>query len=257
MLFHTIGHDFKHDENFELIRPNGLKEYLLLIIRSDAWFVINNEKMLLKPNSMIILEKDLPHSFGALGSVYINDWVAFTYDCDSEGYLFDKIPFNRFVESKQTVETCSNIVSLMQGERLFGEKDKDMMLNLLFKALLLKLKNAFGGEYNDVHYSTLTEIRRKIYNAPAEKYTVQMFADMSYMSKSYFQHLYKKYFHTTPIEDVIASRIDYAKQLLCATNFSVRLISEMLNYGNDMQFIKQFKQVTGKTPGQYRILNGG
>lgn len=252
MMFQSIGYNFQHDKNFSIVRQNGLHEYLLLIIRSSSMFVLKNKEMQLTPNSMIILKKHSPHSFGSDGSVYVNDWVTFTFNSDTEGYLFDKILFDRFVESKKLVDECSNIVKLMQTENLNENTDKNIILNLLFKVVILKFKSGFDDKINDPHYNAISEIRKFIINTPTEKYSTQKLADMAYMSKSYFQHLYKYYFHTTPINDVILSKINYSKQLLFTTNYSVKTISEMLNYNNDIQFIKQFKQFTGETPGQYR-----
>lgn len=251
-MFQSIGYNFQHDKNFSIVRQNGLNEYLLLIIRSSSWFVLNNKKTSLKPCSMIMLKKHSPHSFGSNGSVYVNDWVTFTFDSNTEGYLFDKILFDRFIESKKLVDECSNIVKLMQTENLNEDPDKNIILNLLFKVIILKFQSGFDDKISDPHYNAISEIRKFIINTPTEKYSIQKLANMVYMSKSYFQHLYKSYFYTTPINDVILSKINYSKQLLFTTNYSVKTISEMLNYNNDIQFIKQFKQVTGKTPGQYR-----
>lgn len=255
MIFNSVGHDFRHSEDFKLIRPNGLKEYLLLIIRSDAWFIINNEKMRLKPNSMIMIEQNTPHSFGADGGRYINDWVAFNFDAGKEGFLFDKIVFNKFAQSNKIVQDCSDLIKLMQNERLSGEKE--MISELLFKVILIKFQSAFEEEEIGLHKNKMSEIRNLIYNTPTEEYSVQKLADKAYMSKSYFQHLYKQCFNTTPIKDVIASRINYSKQLLFTTDYLIKTISEILNYENDIQFIKQFKLLTGESPGQYRKRRNG
>ena len=42
------------------------------------------------------------------------------------------------------------------------------------------------------------------------------------------------------------------KQLLSSSNYSVKEISDMLNYSSDTQYIKQFKLITNMTPSEYR-----
>ena len=102
------------------------------------------------------------------------------------------------------------------------------------------------------YYNELVNLRNAIYDSPANKLTVESLADELHLSKSYFSHIYKKYFNTTPINDAIRSRIEYSKQLLYSTDYPVSKISKMLDYPHDTQFIKQFKAVTGMTPSQYR-----
>lgn len=254
MFFYTIGYDFHHDRKFKLDRPNGLNEYLLLIIRSTAQFVINHETLQLHPDSMIILNKGTPHCIEANDCQYINDWVAFRYDRAQDCFLCDNLILDQFAVSPRLAGECADIIKLMQDEKLFGGANHQMVLELLFQALLLKFQRAFGHDVRAPHYNALAEIRRLIYNTPSERYSIEALSHMAYMSKSYFQHLYQTYFHTTPLADMIRSRMIYAKQLLSATNKTVKEISELLNYSSDIQFAKQFKQMTGKKPGQYRRL---
>lgn len=94
----------------------------------------------------------------------------------------------------------------------------------------------------------IQKIRNNIYANPNKKFTIEKLAAKINLSKSYFQHCYKLCFNTTPIADVINSRIEYSKQLLVSTNFSISEITDIIGYKNDTQFIKQFKNVVKKTP---------
>ena len=55
-----------------------------------------------------------------------------------------------------------------------------------------------------------------------------------------------------PIADMIHSRIEYAKDLLSSSDYTVKMIADELSYPSDIQFIQQFKSVTGQTPKTYR-----
>ena len=61
------GYNYRHGAEFKINRPTGSGDYLLLIIRSDAFAVINGEKKLISPNSALIYNKGTPQLYGAAG----------------------------------------------------------------------------------------------------------------------------------------------------------------------------------------------
>ena len=130
---------------------------------------------------------------------------------------------------------------------------KDETLNLYFKIIRNKLSKIFGSsEPNKPYHNKLLSIRTDIYNNLWIKHSVKNLANEINISESYFQHLYKKYFGVSPIADKINSRVEYSKQLLSSSNYSVKEISDMLNYSSDTQYVKQFKLITNMTPSEYR-----
>lgn len=72
------------------------------------------------------------------------------------------------------------------------------------------------------------------------------------MSKSNFQHLYKKYFGVAFMQDLINSRIEHAKMLLLNTNLTSTAIAEQCKYKNYAHFARQFKEIVLMTPIPFR-----
>ena len=95
-------------------------------------------------------------------------------------------------------------------------------------------------------------VRTRIYNDPSAEYRIKDLAGDLNLSNSYFQHLYKNYFGLSTISYVIYSRIEFSKQLLSSTNYTIREVSEILGYENDTQFMRQFKLKTGMTATEYK-----
>ena len=95
-------------------------------------------------------------------------------------------------------------------------------------------------------------IRSKIYNQPYNNWTIGGLSHELTMCKSSFQHIYKDLFGVGPITDVIRSRTEHAKYLLSTTDISVKKISELCGYNNDIHFMRQFKKMTKATPTEYR-----
>lgn len=71
-------------------------------------------------------------------------------------------------------------------------------------------------------------------------------------SRTYINNKFKYYTQYTPSEFFINEKILYAANLLRQTNHTISLISEMLGYVSNKNFINAFKQKIGLTPAQYR-----
>ena len=122
---------------------------------------------------------------------------------------------------------------------------------LLFNKVSEQLHPKLPVKFSNT-FEMLSTIRNKIYSCPNETRTVDSTAHEIRMSKSNFQHLYKKYFNVTFIQDLINSRVEYAKMLLTSTNLSSVDVSKQCGYNHYAHFTRQFKEVTGKSPMEYK-----
>lgn len=103
-------------------------------------------------------------------------------------------------------------------------------------------------ELRDALFSPMLALREEIFRLPA--------AARLGVSSGYFHLLYKKYFDTTFLSDVIRARVQSAEELLLATRDSVERIAERCGYLNTEHFIRQFRSSTGTMPAQYRRRGG-
>ena len=72
------------------------------------------------------------------------------------------------------------------------------------------------------------------------------------LSRSSFQHIYRKLYGTGVIADLIRARTEYACYLLSSTTLPVYRIADTCGYHSEIHFMRQFKEQTGKTPTEYR-----
>ena len=77
---------------------------------------------------------------------------------------------------------------------------------------------------------------------------------MCHMSKYHFLRVFKAVTGTTPLDYRNRIRIDFAKELLKNSNFSVSEISENLGYSSLAYFSAAFKKATGFSPTEYCVL---
>ncbi|MBE6982586.1 MAG: helix-turn-helix transcriptional regulator [Ruminococcaceae bacterium] len=99
----------------------------------------------------------------------------------------------------------------------------------------------------------IRKARITILTEPERKWTLEEMAALVPLSPSRFHTLYKQLFGVTPTRELIQRRITLAQELL-RTNQDLTLaqIASLLGYQEQYHFIRQFKSVTGQTPGSYR-----
>jgi len=252
----NAGYNYRHPADFYISRSYGSGDYLLLILKTDAFFVFNNEKHIAPPNSVVFFKKGTPQLYGALSEEYVNDWIHFDID-DEEKNEIQKldIPFDTILSVNTTTvfsELIRNIFCEKYSQNLYKEDSMNLYFNLILKKLSEMLKSHVL-EKEKPYYEIFCGLRNEIQLTPQNNWNIDKICKKLNLSRSYIQHLYKSFFGISITEEVLLGRIDYAKYLLSSTNFNVHSISNMCGYANDVHFMRLFKKTTGTTPSKYRL----
>ena len=166
------------------------------------------------------------------------------------------IPFNRLTLLSDYTELSQLIRDLRQEFHQTGSHHEEI-LDAKLRTILFKYSDAYHLETQlsdklKVHRPLFHEIRNGIYSQHSPKKTVSELAEAASLSVSYFQHIYKDLFGVPVTQDIIRSRIERACYLLTMTPDSVAHIAESCGYENVEHFNRQFKEITGFSPNQYR-----
>ncbi|MBO4939426.1 MAG: helix-turn-helix transcriptional regulator [Clostridia bacterium] len=255
MIIKRIGYQYIHRKDFAINRPNGEGDYLLLLVRSSAYFMVNGERQQTKSQSFIIFDKGSAQHYGAVEERYVNDWAYFDMDKEERAWLQGLgIPFDAPLFCGDITD-CSQLIKTMYHERFSVNQHKEEALELYFRLLLIKIAeklNDYTPQRKYPHYEKIRAVHVKIYEMPKFAWTIEEMAKEAMLSESYFHRLYKEILGHSPMEDVIISRIEYGKYLLHNTDYAVSRVAEECGYHNDVHFMRQFKEITGSTPSQYR-----
>lgn len=255
MKINNIGYNHNHDADFQIHRPDGSGDYLLLILKTPAIFTFDQTDQTTDANAFILYQKGTPQFYRALGSFFANDWLHF--DMTSEDLLSFKdygIPFDTVLPI-DNINDLSMFIKNISYEHYSSNPYREESINLYLKLLFIKLSEKLRthpDETISTYYERMSLIRAQIYNMPYFDWNIPGMAHQLAISKSYFQHMYKQIFGTGAMDDVIQSRIHHAKYLLSTTLLPVKEISTMCGYRNETHFMRQFKACEGKTPSQYR-----
>ena len=246
---YRMGCECKHDANFAFDRPRGSVNYLMLYVKTQAIFDFGGKTVRCEPNTFIIYNKDTPRCYRACGNEYINDWMIF--DCSEKlsdmGVVFDELVYiGESIDVSKYFKLISDCYYRTGNMRSAG-----YLLKALFAEIFSESEQ--GIDYSSfAHYRELLNLRSRIYSATDEEWSVERMAQQISVSEPYLHMLYKKAFGVTCNQDVINSRIEQAQHYLSYSDMTIEEVAFTCGYKNAVHFSRQFKQVSGMTPSQWR-----
>ncbi|SHL69581.1 AraC family transcriptional regulator, arabinose operon regulatory protein [Anaerocolumna jejuensis DSM 15929] len=253
----NCGHDSRHQTKFCMLRKTGVPNYILLLVKTKAFFEFNGRLAATNPNMAILFDRNTYTHYESAGNFYNDDWIHFDF-VGEEPFLDSlKIPFNSPIYLPQ-INSLSNYVRLLVKENHSDTLHKEQVQDSLMRILLYRLDSQIASPLTEgggsKYYPVMNQLRMNIHNTPHQNWTVDTMAESIHISPSYFQHLYKEFFHLSCMQEVILARIERAKFYLSTTDTPIKVLSDLCGYENELHFIRQFKQKEGLTPTQYRQL---
>lgn len=251
----NVGYNYRHHKRFVIDRPAGSGDYILLIFKSEAFIEQNGERRDISKNSVIVFKKGTPQYYGASGGEFCNDWIHFELDTDEESVISELgIPFDT-VFFAHNASVLTEYIKNIFVERYSENSNKAEALELIFRLILLKLSEAYNcisEKSESPYYEKLLRLKNEISDFPEKHRTLDTICKDLSLSRSYIQHLYKKYFGTSLSQDIKKSRMEYAKHLLSATKMTVSEVSSACGYNSEVHFMRLFKKTVGVSPSEHR-----
>ena len=255
MFVSDVRHDWPEKAGFLISRPEGLAEYTFLHFTTAAQFKIDNEIIHSRPGACIFYAPDVPQWFHSPQNV-IHNWMHTDISISSllEQY---NIPQNCLLYPRNA-SFISDIFCKIEREFYSDNPHKLELIECYVKEFIIKFAHALQ---NDTPYAMINRndrekmhlVRKKILSMPEKKWTVSEMAILASLSPSRFHTVYKALFGTSPMHDLIEAKTAYARSLLLSDEqFTLTEVAEKLGYNDQYHFIRQFKSVTGETPGYYR-----
>lgn len=219
------------------------------------------------PGELVLLGHNLPHCWKSnTQKKHLSKSVFIQFDTNllGEGWV-DK---DEFLEIKKLLNACKYGVkfnkkaALKGGIRLLELENLPPILRLIRIIELLhelsieKYELLSLGAHFDVN-SKVSKRIGKIMEFVDENYqskiTSEQLSELVFMTPVSFSKFFKKTFNKTFTNYLNEYRISKACELLKETEDSVEQISFDAGYLNLSFFHRQFKQITKKTPAQYRL----
>ena len=256
----TLGYNYSHEPDFVMERSEGTGCYLMLLVKSPAVFEIKGESFKVQKNSFVVFSPETPYRYYAQDGVYTDDWIYFNLDeAGRQRFAELEIPFDKVIHLGN-MDEVSQLVHIMSCEHYSPDPHREEIEMHYSEIFLMKLSSLIrlntlprSQALADRKY-WFTHLRNRLYTDPEAIEDVGTMARQMGMSRSGFQHLYKKIFGVNIMQDMTSARIEYAKQLLSTTNLRIKTISEKCGYTSEYSFMRRFKERTGKTPTEFRSI---
>lgn len=258
LRINIVGIDRPRNKTQTVIRPKGRIDYqLLYIAKGRGYFYENNEseKRIFESGHFTVFAPGMPQCY-----IYYPEDEISTYWVHFTGYGVKTIlkelhinpgEFYKINSSNSQInELFGKIISAVLAKNKYCEIEAAGYLTTLLS--FLSRENSFysesAGKVNEKLFPALEYIRLNF----NKKFTNRELSKLCNLSVSHFSHLFTQAIGMPPNQYCLSLRLNFAKQQLADTDFTVSEISYSSGFSDPLYFSKIFKKYIGISPNNYR-----
>lgn len=244
-------------------RPKGRLDYQLIYIASGIahfYFSEKDSETIINAGTFVLFR---PGDFQRY--IYYNSdhtevfWIHFSgYDAEN---ILSRLGFAADTQIITTgtkllySELFKNIISEIQHQSVGYEQMIDAYFYQLLVNMARDMTQAETSEDNYVHKEI--ELAQQYFSTHyAEDINIEAYASSRGMSISWFIRNFKAHTNNTPLQYILNLRISNAQILLESSNYTIKEISHIVGYDNQLYFSRLFAKQKGISPRKYRELLG-
>ena len=240
--------------DFIIDRPNGSGFYVFVHLWNPVEMILDSKKIITEPNACIVFDPVYPQKWKPLPGGIVHDWIHIKGDV-AELLADAGLEFNKIYYPKSPAFITA-ITEELEMEYFAGKKHSSALCDLKLREMLYQISRRLDinepMRLPDADTTAkLKALRNEIFSDLSNCPSVSEMAKLLSVSESKFYVIYKETFGISPAQDIINARIENAKTYLSSGLYTVEQTAELVGYKNTFHFIRQFKQITGKTPGKF------
>ena len=226
---------------------------ILYVTEGMSRIILEQQEYILKKGSMIIINSNELHSGYCLRTPYVCRVISFNPANLSAEIASSNIVFQTLIKNDAQVDHYIEQMFLEYEQQKLAYKDS-------CKALLTELLIYLSRNYAAAMFSDAVSDRRKrnlermnqvllyIEEHYPEDLTSKELANMMYLSKDRFDHLFRENVGVSPQQYINTVRLQKARELIQAGDNSITEIARMVGFTDYNNFGRQFKRTFGCTP---------
>lgn len=261
----TVGLGFHTDDTAEL--PDSYQAAKTAL--ATKWLAGKNKKLTwdgssvsleIQTNSAVESQTEIVQALAEYNLTAIDDWIEQLFrqlqNIESKHTVFQHVVHAIVKLNEQFVTFNENFDELMEWEKPFPNHLLEFETLFDLKSWLRRKFFAFSEKWylkkQRQKRKLILEIMRYTEKLTDEKVTLKKTADHFGFSANYLGQLYKQETGQHFSDYIIEHKIKRACLLLQDPTIKIYEVSEKTGYKNIIYFNRQFKQLTGMSPGNYR-----
>lgn len=246
---------------------------IFLVTEGKAKVIMPDGCVELTPNHLYIIPAGTLHSYECEG-VFTHYYMHVYEELKNETDLFDFYKLPTEVEATETDLVLMKTLCLQHPEaRLPGSDpttyDNETTLDinvrryismplhekLFVRGCITVLFSRFmttAQPRNWTYDKRLTRVMQHINNNIYSDISIDELADVACVTKHYLIKIFKRSFGLSPLKYINRKKMERAQLMLITDKCSVKEISFALGYSSPTYFCRLFRQITGRSPQDYR-----
>lgn len=229
---------------------------LFYVKEGHGSFVVEDETFPIGPKDLIIINPHVSHTEVCDGASPV-DYYVLGVEGLSSSFGNDK---------EYTLLNCRNrytrlefYFSSMIEELENKEHDYQQVCHDLLEVLILQLIRITNSTFEVVPTQKAnrecSRIKKYIDSNYKNDVTLEELAQMAHLNKYYFVHTFTKSYGMSPMNYLIAKRLEASKELLRSTDHSIAQIAQITGFSSQSYFAQSFRKNCGMTAGSYRKMS--
>lgn len=240
--WHSVPHTHNHTE-------------LFFIVGGKGQFLIEDQLYPVNVNNLVIINPNVVHTEVSLNAQPLEYIVLGIEGIQLAGSNTSDRQFNILdhYESAEISGCLRNILREMEQKNTGYEDVCQAYMEILIIRLMRSTALAVPAESQAISANRqCAAVRRYIDLHFKEALTLEQLAEEGHMNKFYLSHAFKREYGISPINYMIAKRIEESKYLLAETDLSMTQIAQLLGFSSLSYFSQVFRRTQSVTPMEYR-----
>ena len=240
--WHSVPHTHNHME-------------LFFIVGGKGQFLIEDQLYPVGINHLVIINPNIVHTEVSLNAQPLEYIVLGIEGIQLAGSDVSDRQFS-ILDHYESVEISGclrNILREMEQKNTGYEDVCQAYMEILIIRLMRSTALAVPAEAQTVSANRqCAAVRRYIDLHFKEPLTLEQLAEEGHMNKFYLSHAFKREYGVSPINYLIAKRIEESKYLLAETDLSMSQIAQLLGFSSLSYFSQVFQRTQAVSPKEYR-----
>lgn len=244
---------WKEDIGFHLDRDIG-EQYIFIHFLTPVSAIVGGRELHIESGGCIMWDKNSRQRFSSNKCTLVHDWFHAEAGCGElmakYGIKAGEVYYPQY--DREITKIISEIELESVKKEIMYKEVCDAMAEKLFAILARSKANTSSFKIESSQRKAYIKARNKIHSEYTHNWSVEEMARLVNCAESRFYCVYKEIFGVSPQADLRNTRIQRAQLLLATTECSVEKAAELCGFSNQYHFIRQFKKITGLTPGKYK-----